>query len=46
LDSGEFLTVKKLDFNKLLKMILSGKIIDSITISAVLTYALKKKLVH
>ena len=46
LDSGEFLTVKKLDFNKLLKMILSGKIIDSITISAVLTYALKKKSVN
>jgi ADP-ribose pyrophosphatase len=46
LDPDEFLTVKKLDFNKLLKMILSGKIIDSITISAVLTYALKKKPVN
>jgi len=43
LDSGEFLTVKKLDFDKLLKMVLQGKIIDSITISAVLAYAMKRK---
>ena len=41
LDDGEFLKIRKTDYNKMIKMIISGKIIDSITISAVLTYATK-----
>jgi len=41
LDKEEFLTVVKMDFNKLLKMIKSGKIIESRTICAALTYAAK-----
>jgi len=43
LDEDEIISVVKIDLRKLLKMILSGKIIDSKTICAVLTYALKKK---
>ena len=45
LDDDEILSVVKIDFNKVLRMILSGKITDSKTICAVLTYAIKKKLV-
>ena len=44
LDQDEIMSVLKVDFKKLLKMIKTGKIIDSKTICAVLTYALKKKL--
>ena len=39
LESDEFFTVVKIDFKKLLNMIVSGKIIDSKTICAALTYA-------
>ena len=45
LDDDEILSVVKIDFKKVLRMILSGKITDSKTICAVLTYATKKKLV-
>ena len=44
LDDDEILSVVKIDFKKLLQMIKSGKIQDSKTICAVLTYAAKKKL--
>lgn len=44
LDEDEIISVKKIDFKKLLKMILAGKIVDSKTICAVLVYAIKKKL--
>ena len=44
LEYDEFLTVVKIDFKKLLKMIISGKIIDSKTICAVLAYANLNKL--
>ena len=44
LDTDEFLTVKKMELPKLLKMIKAGKIIDSKTICAVMIYAAKKKL--
>ena len=43
LDQDEIMSVVKIDFNKVLKMITSGKITDSKTICAVLTYAIKKK---
>lgn len=43
LDADEIISVVKIDFNKVLRMILSGKIVDSKTICAVLTYAMKKK---
>ncbi len=42
-DDDEILSVVKVDFKKLLKMILSGKIIDSKTICAVLIYHLTRK---
>ena len=45
LDEDEIISVVKVPLKKLIKMILSGKIIDSKTICAVLTYAAKKKLV-
>jgi len=45
LDDDEILSVVKVDFKKILRMILSGKITDSKTICAVLTYTIKKKLV-
>ncbi|MEK6833853.1 MAG: NUDIX hydrolase [Thermoproteota archaeon] len=45
LDDDEILSVVKIDLKKVLKMILSGKITDSKTICAVLTYTIKKKLV-
>ena len=44
LDEDEILSVEKVDLKKLLRMIKSGKIQDSKTICAVLTYAAKKKL--
>jgi len=44
LDEDEIISVVKIDLKKLIKMILSGKIIDSKTICAVLTYATKNKL--
>ena len=43
LDADEIISVVKVDFKKVLQMILSGKIVDSKTICAVLTYARKKK---
>ena len=44
LDEDEIISVVKVPLKKLIKMILSGKIIDSKTICAVLTYAAKKNL--
>lgn len=44
LDEDEIMSVVKINFEKLLSMIKSGKIIDSKTICAVLTYALKTKI--
>ena len=44
LDTDEFITVKKIELPKLLKMIKAGKIIDSKTICAVMIYAAKKNL--
>ena len=44
LDYDEVMSVVKMDFRKLVGMIKAGKIVDSKTICAVLTYAAKKKL--
>ena len=44
LDEDEIISVVKIPIKKLIKMILAGKIIDSKTICAVLTYAAKKKM--
>ena len=44
LDYDEIMSVVKMDFTRLLSMIKAGKIIDSKTICAALTYAAKKKL--
>ena len=44
LDDDEIISVVKMDFKKVLRMVLSGKIKDSKTICAVLTYAMKKKI--
>lgn len=44
LDEDEIISVVRIDFKKVLKMVLSGKITDSKTICAVLTYAMKKKI--
>jgi ADP-ribose pyrophosphatase len=44
LDDDEIISVVKMDFRKVLRMVLSGKIVDSKTICAVLTYAMKKKI--
>lgn len=44
LDDDEILSVTKIDLKKLIQMIKTGKIKDSKTICAVLTYAAKKKL--
>ena len=38
-EDDEFISLVKIDFKKLLKMITNGKIIDSKTICAALTYA-------
>jgi ADP-ribose pyrophosphatase len=43
LDEDEIMSVVKVDLNRLLNMIKNGKIIDSKTICAVLTYVLKKQ---
>ena len=43
LDHDEIMSVVKIDFKKVIKMIMSGKITDSKTICAVLTFAIKKK---
>jgi ADP-ribose pyrophosphatase len=44
LDEDEIMSVVKIDLKKVIKMIISGKIVDSKTICAVLTYAMKKKI--
>lgn|SRR5574337_298796 len=44
LDDDEIISVIKIDFKKVLKMVLSGKITDSKTICSVLTYAMKMKI--
>ena len=44
LDYDEIMSVVKIDFTKLVSMIKAGKILDSKTICAALTYAAKKKL--
>ena len=44
LDSDEILSVEKIELEKLIRMIKTGKIQDSKTICAVMTYAAKKKL--
>jgi len=44
LDDDEILSVIKIDLKRLIRMIKVGKIQDSKTICAVLTYAAKKKL--
>ncbi len=43
LDHDEIMSVVKIDFKKVLKMVLSGKIVDSKTICAVLAYTMIKK---
>ena len=45
LDDDEFLKVEIMLFSKLMKMVQAGKIIDSLTLSSVLNFAIKKKLV-
>jgi ADP-ribose diphosphatase len=44
LDEDEIISVVKIDLKKLVKMILTGKIIDSKTICAVLAYVTKNKI--
>ena len=44
LDEDEIISVVKMDLKKVLRMILSGKITDSKTICAVLTYTMKMKI--
>ena len=44
LDTDEILSVEKIEFSKLLRMIKMGKIQDSKTICAALTYAYKNKI--
>jgi ADP-ribose pyrophosphatase len=45
LDEDELLKPKLIQFNKLIKMAMNGKIIDSITLSSVLFFGIKKKLI-
>jgi len=45
LDQDELLKPKLIEFNKLMKMAMNGKIIDSITLSSVLFFGIKKKLI-
>jgi ADP-ribose pyrophosphatase len=45
LDSGEFLKTEIISFPKLIKLSLAGKIVDSITLSSVLNFAIKQKLI-
>ncbi len=44
LDEDEIISVVKINFKKVLRMVLLGKIKDSKTICAVLAYAMKKKI--
>lgn len=44
LDADEILSVEKIELQKVIKMIKSGKIQDSKTICAVMTYASKKRM--
>lgn len=44
LDADEILSVEKMELSKLIKMIKNGKIQDSKTICAIMTYAYKKKI--
>ena len=43
LDHDEIMSVVKIDFDKVVKMILAGKIVDSKTICAVLAYKIQKR---
>ncbi len=43
LDHDEIMSVVRIDFDKVVKMILSGKIVDSKTICAVLAYKIQKR---
>lgn len=45
LDSDEFLKMEVISFSRLIKMALAGKIVDSITLSSVLNFAIKQKLI-
>ena len=45
LDEGELLKPKFIQYKKLMKMAMNGKIIDSITLSSVLFFGIKKKLI-
>ena len=45
LDSNEFLKPEIISFSRLIKMVLAGKIVDSITLSSVLNFAIKNKLI-
>ena len=44
LDEDELLRIKTFKFEKLMNMALNGKIIDAITLSSVLFFAIKNKL--
>ena len=44
LDEDEIISVVRMDFKKLLRMVMSGKVTDSKTICAVLTYAMKNRI--
>ena len=44
LDADEILSVEKIELNKVIRMIKTGKIQDSKTICAIMTYASKKKI--
>ena len=46
LDEGEFITIEKTSLENMLKMIKEGTIVDSITLSSVLTYVIKNKLTN
>tara|TARA_B110000438_G_scaffold160694_1_gene153969 strand:+ start:4009 stop:4518 length:510 start_codon:yes stop_codon:yes gene_type:complete len=45
LEPGELLKMEVMSFSKLIKMIMDGKITDSITLSSILSFAIKKKLI-
>jgi len=45
LEPGELLKMEVMSFSKLMKMIMDGKITDSITLSSILSFAIKKKLI-
>ena len=42
---GKFLKTEIMSFSKLIKLSLSGKIVDSITLSSILSFAIKQKLI-